>query len=141
MTRLIRFFFQPWFWFVAYACWFMLLFFLSGQSSVGPKIDTFKHSDKVLHAIYFTNGTAALVMGLMLLRPGMERRRLFLIGVVASLLIGAFDEWHQTFTPGRSGNDLGDLAADVVGGVLGFFVVLWFLGFAKRRGVFAKLGI
>jgi VanZ family protein len=47
---------------------------------------------------------------------------------------GVLDEFHQTFVPHRSGNDLGDMTADLVGSFAGAlsFLVLTHL-FAKRR--------
>jgi VanZ family protein len=33
-------------------------------------------------------------------------------------LIGVSDEWHQSFVPGRSGNDVWDWTADTIGGLL-----------------------
>lgn len=34
-------------------------------------------------------------------------------------LVGIIDEYHQTFTPGRTGNDLGDWIADILGSIAG----------------------
>jgi VanZ family protein len=34
-------------------------------------------------------------------------------------LFGVADEFHQSFVPGRQGNDLGDMTADLIGATLG----------------------
>lgn len=126
-------------WFAAYLAWFCLLFFLSSRSGFGPDVQTIPHSDKVVHAVYFAAGSTALGIGLLLWRPKFPLRRLFWILVVAALAVGWFDEVHQSYTPGRSGNDLGDLAADGLGGVIGFFVALRLFGFARGRGLLARV--
>jgi VanZ family protein len=38
--------------------------------------------------------------------------------------VGGLDEWHQTFTPGRSGGDVWDWLADMTGGFIGAFIAL-----------------
>ena len=48
-------------------------------------------------------------------------RVLIPVAVLVIGLIGGLDEWHQSFTPGRSGNDLSDLLADVLGAAAGAF--------------------
>ena len=40
-------------------------------------------------------------------------------------IIGALDEYHQTFTPGRSGNDPWDLLADTVGAAAGSAFIIF----------------
>jgi VanZ family protein len=44
-------------------------------------------------------------------------------GLLFTAIIGALDEFHQTFTPGRSGNEPWDWLADVTGGVLAAWIV------------------
>jgi len=41
------------------------------------------------------------------------------------MLNGALDEWHQSWSMNRSGNDLGDFLADVVGTLSGILVAQW----------------
>lgn len=139
MQRVIRLFSRPEFWFGGYLLWFGVLFLLSSVTFGAPHGPAFPHLDKVAHATYFTAGSAVLGIGLMLKLPKLSLRRLLLILVAAALVVGGFDEWHQTHTAGRSGNDLGDLTADGLGGVLGFFIAIWLFGFAKRRGLLAKV--
>lgn len=42
--------------------------------------------------------------------------------VIVIGIVGILDEYHQSFTPGRSGNDPYDWLADVVGGMVGALV-------------------
>lgn len=139
MQPLIRQILQPKLWFAAYVAWFCFLFVLSSRSNFGPDVQTFPHSDKVVHAIYFAAGSTALGIGLLLRRPEISKSKLFWILVVAALAVGWFDEVHQSYTPGRSGKDLGDLAADGLGGAVGFFLALRLFGFARGRGLLARV--
>lgn len=136
MRALLRQLLLPRSWFAGYLAWFCLLFYLSSQAGIGPDVQTFPHADKVAHATYFAAGSTGLGIGLLLWRPGIPLRRLFWILVLAALAVGWFDEVHQCYTPGRSGKDLGDLAADGLGGAIGFFVALRLFGIARgRRGL------
>ena len=135
MRRLISILSRPAFWFVGYFCWFALLFFLSEQHGFGVKMETFPHSDKVLHAVYFAAGATVLGLGILLKKPAISRAILLGILLTAGLAVGVFDEWHQTYTPGREGNSLGDIIADVVGAGIGFFVACSLFRFAQRKAL------
>lgn len=113
---------RPRFWFGAVGLWFAVLFILSSVSLAqlpGPQIN---HIDKIEHTLYFMAGATCLHLGLRYLKP--QWKFLFVLGltVLFCALVGAFDEFHQTFTPNRSGNDPGDWTADVLGGFIGSFV-------------------
>ena len=43
----------------------------------------------------------------------------FIVSALLLSFFGATDEWHQQFTPGRSGKDVGDWTADSIGGLAG----------------------
>ena len=43
----------------------------------------------------------------------------------AASVYGVFDEWHQSFVPGRFAS-LGDITLNVVGAVLGVWIANWF---------------
>ena len=139
MQALVRQLLLPRSWFAAYLAWFCLLFYLSSQAGFGPDVQTFPHADKVVHATYFAAGSTGLGIGLLLWRPGIPRSRLLWILLAAALAVGWFDEVHQWYTPGRSGKDLGDLAADGLGGAIGFFLALRLFGFARGRGILARV--
>lgn len=105
-------------WGVSILAWAAVLWTLSSRSmpSGTPQIP---HFDKVAHLSYFTVGSFFFCRLLLLVRPGWQRSSLLLATLCFALLVGAGDEFHQTFTPGRSGNDAGDLLADALGGLLG----------------------
>ncbi len=94
-----------------YALWFTVLCILSSLSHPGPHVDIVG-LDKVEHTCYFWAG--GVVLGLAR-RPG---KWLALGIVLTGAAVGWFDEWHQTFTPGRSGLDVYDWLADCVGSAL-----------------------
>ncbi len=85
----------------------------------------FDFNDKIKHIIaYFVLG-----ISLCLWIPGNKwNAKPVIWGALVVLICAIFgisDEFHQSFVPGRSGNDLGDLTADFVGGLAAPF--LYFL--------------
>ncbi len=113
---------RPWLWWVLVLIWRSVLFFLSGESSLpsGPELP-FK--DKILHCVYYSGGAFAFILAL----DGNKKilgslKGLLLSGFLFTAIVGASDEFHQTFTPGRSGNDPWDWLADIAGGLLGAWI-------------------
>ncbi len=85
--------------------------------------------DKIVHfAMYGVLSALVLRATLTWYRP-----RTFLVVLVGLVILGAVDEWHQSFIPGRS-MSFGDWIADSAGAVLGAFAVrsLSFLAPARR---------
>jgi VanZ family protein len=120
-------------WFFAVACWAGLLFFLSSRAVPevgGPQIP---HLDKIAHAVYFTAGSACFFMGVRLLCPRRHGRFALLLAVLFCAVVGALDEFHQSFVPERMGNDPFDWMADVLGGFLGSAVGAIFHGWVKSK--------
>ena len=77
--------------------------------------------DKLAHASVFA--LLAIAIGL---ASGLTGWRMLMLAVFSVLLVGALDEWHQAFLPGRqAGWD--DLMADTLGGVLGAGLLYGFL--------------
>ncbi len=90
--------------------WAALIFV--GSSIPGDHIDRrLTLHDKLAHA------TEYAVLAFFVARALGERR--WWLAIVIGALYGISDELHQTFTPNRSGNDLGDITADVVGSTIG----------------------
>lgn len=113
---------HPAVWFGSLAGWFGLLWFLSSMSGVGggPQIP---HLDKVAHFVYFLAGGFLFSGWILKLRPAApDWRKIMLFTVCAMALTGGLDEWHQCYTPGRSGADPWDWLADVLGGAAGGLV-------------------
>lgn len=78
-----------------------------------------KGIDKVEHVTYFAAGGACLAMALALRSSAVPSWwRIFGLVLLAGAVVGWFDEWHQTFTPGRSGLDVSDWLADLSGSAL-----------------------
>lgn len=112
---------NPLLWLITTILWYATLFYLSGKSSPGPEVAfTIPHFDKVLHFGYFAIG-GILLTTLILLKKGPSAPILlrYILPIVLLSILGALDEYRQTFTPGRSGNDLGDWIADTLGGAFG----------------------
>lgn len=79
--------------------------------------------DKVLHCVYFSGGAFCLVTALLAGRPRVPALWVGLgVGLLFAAMTGALDEFHQSFTPGRSGNDPADWLADICGGALGGYL-------------------
>lgn len=106
-------------WLAALLFWLGLLWWLSSRPGVpGPEL--LPHLDKLAHFGYFAGGAflfagwQARKRGLATVGPG-----LVAVTVIFGSLVGVIDEWHQLSTPGRSGGDLWDWAADTVGSLAG----------------------
>jgi len=98
---------------------------LSSLPANDPLLNTFEFSDKIKHFIaYFVLGMSFCIW----ISPEKWRKSPLMHCLLVIALctgFGIFDEYHQTFVPGRSGNDLGDIIVDFVGGAaaaLAFFL-------------------
>lgn len=120
---------HPALWACLVLAWAAALYLLSARSAPGGFRPPFPHFDKAVHLLYFSAGSLCFGRALSLLRPGWRAAGIVLACVLFGALIGALDEFHQSFTPGRSGNDLGDLLADTLGGLCGGLTA----GFFHRR--------
>ncbi len=79
-----------------------------------------QHVDKIQHFGYFFGGGGLLTAALFRLKPDQPAwEKIILTVVILLACVGWLDEWHQTFTPGRSGNDVYDWLADVLGALVG----------------------
>jgi VanZ family protein len=119
MLRLPR---NPRFWLVGFLLWFGVLWGLSSFRIPSDGVPLVPHLDKIVHFGYFFGGSGLLCAWLFRRNP--ERpdwAKLISTAVLVIALIGALDEFHQSFTPGRSGNDPGDWLADLLGAVAGAF--------------------
>lgn len=117
MPRVTR---HPNFWLVALFVWFGVLWILSSGTHPGipmPPIDFF---DKIEHFGYFFGGAGLLSAYLFRKNPASPRWRIIIPSVIVVMaLVGWMDEYHQSFVPGRSGNDPFDWLADVIGASVG----------------------
>jgi len=108
-------------WLSAFALWACLLWILSDRPLRGANIIDLPGVDKILHFLYFLIGAVLLSVALYLRGLSSWCRNLFVV-LITVAVIGALDEWHQSWVPGRSGNDLGDWIADLLGGVAGALI-------------------
>lgn len=119
------------FYIIGWILWVTTLWFLSSRSPSAQHIPTIPHLDKVLHFGYFSGG-AGLIVGAF----KSSNRKLHPIIILCSAFIlgatiGALDEYHQSFVPGRFGNDPWDFLADCLGSIAGASVMLW--GWSKYK--------
>lgn len=111
------------FWAVLSCIWFFTLWWLSGRPLAGPKFESDLPLDKLYHFGYFFGGGGLFSAALFLQQKGkLHWSTLHLIVLVGLTLTGALDEWHQSWYVFRSGNDAGDLTADLLGALAGTLV-------------------
>jgi len=109
----------------------LMIFFLSSLSESDLPRDPFELSDKLKHfAAYFILGLSFCLW--------FSREKWLTKPVICGISVviicavcGIFDEFHQSFVPGRSGNDLGDLTANIIGSLLSPFA--YFAIIYRRR--------
>ena len=97
--------------------WAAAIFLLSHQTRLPEPPIAFDGLDKVIHAVAYAVGVAAMLVG-----AGWPLGRTVWWWAVVASLYGATDELHQSFIPGRSA-DILDWLADSAGAVL--FVGVW----------------
>ncbi len=113
----------------AFVFWAATISYFSSKSSSDISLLSFAtHADKVLHFIAFFIGSILLGRALKLSTP-LAWTALRMLVFLLIVGFGAIDEWHQLYTPGRSGADLGDLMADAIGAAL----AAWMLPFIHER--------
>jgi VanZ family protein len=126
-----RFISSPTLWRFLVVLWFGVLFWLSSQSHL-PSPASFEGVDKLEHAIFFSAGGMCFLLGLRLAGFAKATRTAILASVLFCGAVGGFDEWHQTFTPERSGGDVWDWTADLCGGFLGALLAMGLQKWLKR---------
>jgi VanZ family protein len=126
---ILRWFRHPLIWFIAVLVWMRTIWFLS--SIPGDKNPQLKMQlDKLAHFLGFAGG-GILIAGLfttitlVLLRRKVRWDLIITATAITVGLLGWFDEWRQCFTPGRSGANMADWAADFLGGITGALVFRW----------------
>ena len=109
---------RPASWF-AVAAWALGIVALSSLS--GPdigKINVFDVWDKAAHFAAFAVGAVLLALALRW-NTAWSWPRIVCVSIAAISLFGGTDEWHQLYTPKRSGADVGDWIADTLGAIAG----------------------
>jgi len=99
--------------------WGATIFWFSSRT--GPEIEemnVFQLTDKVAHFIAFFAGAPAFFLALQS-SFGWTIRRTILVCVLGLAIYGASDEYHQLYTPNRTGADVWDWTGDALGGLAG----------------------
>ena len=115
---------RPAAYFFVFLAWATTLWFLSAGNPSPKDGLEIPHIDKVYHFLYFFGGGALFSAYMGLRWPQMPSFRLFLTVTLLCSVIGRLDEYHQSFNPERSGNDMGDWLADTLGGAAGAWAVI-----------------
>ncbi|HEY5753150.1 MAG TPA: VanZ family protein [Chthoniobacterales bacterium] len=128
-NKLRRFFSPPVQDWTLFGLWALAICILSSMSAqdLSDVPEGLLHQDKVNHAIAFAAGSLLLARALHR-NTRLRGLRLFFAAVGGIALFGACDELHQLFTPGRSGGDIYDWAADVTGGTIAATLFVIFYG-------------
>ncbi len=116
---------------VLLAGWLAGLWLVSSLPGNDVSLPPFPHADKIAHFGYFLGGGFLLAWLIRCLRPlSAWKLAAAVFFIIAG--IGAADELHQTFTPGRTGGDPGDWLADVSGGFAGAWIFLLIYALVTR---------
>jgi VanZ family protein len=108
-----------WLW-AAVAAYSGLIFYLSSLSDLHQHLTfiEFQNADKLEHATAYAIWAFLFSAARSATWPRLAKGPAMLLSTLAGVLYGASDEFHQSFVPGRSA-ELGDLAADAAGSLLG----------------------
>ncbi|MBX7432035.1 VanZ family protein [Mycobacterium sp. Y57] len=110
-------------WF-ALTCWAGGILWLSSLTPKELPELAFLVSDKINHVIAFAVGGWLAASALLVSRPLAAIVGGIVLAVIIIAAFGALDESLQTFTPGRTGGDIYDWIADVLGALIGALLSL-----------------
>jgi len=125
MRDVLKFLARPHPWWIALLLWWVVTFTASSFAVVAPAAPVFEipHLDKILHFCWFAGGGFLLANAILFRRPRVTSIWImFVFPIVIMSVLGVLDEFRQSFTPGRNGNDFGDWLADTLGGICGVWV-------------------
>ena len=111
---------------IAVAAWALGIIGLSSLS--GSQIETinvFDVWDKAAHFAAFAVGAVLLALALRW-NTAWTWPRIVSVSIAAISIFGGTDEWHQLYTPKRSGADVGDWIADSLGAIAGAAATAFF---------------
>lgn len=114
---------HPAVWLIAWCIWFGTLWWLSSAPREIPGTQDIANFDKLCHFGYFFGGAGLFAALLYRLRPARpDWSTILALCMVAGMIVGRLDEWHQTHVPNRSGDDINDFLADMTGTLCGALV-------------------
>jgi VanZ family protein len=108
----------------ALICWACAILWLSSLTPQELPDSAFLFWDKVNHFAAFALGGWLAANALRVSRPQTSVAGAIVLAVVIVAVFGALDEFLQTFTPGRTGDDIYDWTADVLGALTGALLSL-----------------
>lgn len=109
---------RPSIWLALWVTWFVTLWILSSGNPTPKDPPNIPHLDKVVHFGYFAIGAGCFISWFYYTsNPSLRSNKWRAVGIttLAGAIVGAIDEYHQSFNPERMGNDIGDWTADVLG--------------------------
>lgn len=112
-----------------WACAILWLSSLSPDEMPGA---AFVFWDKINHVVAFAVGGWLAASALGMARPAASTPGRLVVAVVIIAAFGAMDEGVQSFTPGRTGADVTDWIADVIGAAAGATLSLATVGRLER---------
>ncbi len=115
---------RPKAWIYAWGLWFVTLWLLSSGTPTVENAPKIPHLDKIAHFGFFFGGGGLLCGWLRHQFKKLKALQCIAITTLVGSTVGIIDEYHQTFTPGRSGNDIGDWTADTLGSLTGAIVMI-----------------
>lgn len=105
-------------------CWACGILWLSSLSPQQLPDAAFLVSDKINHFIAFAIGGWLAASALRVTRPRAAIVGRIIIAIIIIAAFGALDESIQTLTPGRTGRDIFDWIADLLGAIAGALLTL-----------------
>lgn len=117
--------------------WMSLIFYLSSlpSTSTGPDTPIFKVISNALHFILFGILSILFLCSIKWKKPISEiRLKTFLMSLSLSIIYAISDEYHQSFSPGRT-----PLATDVIIDTFGAIIFLNIIYLMKRYAKISNL--
>lgn len=91
-----------------------IIYYFSSQSKIEFLPSKIWDYDKIIHFIVFLVYGFSSILLIIGLNSKMKLNKAILLSIAIGLAFGAFDEIHQSYTPGRDSN-IYDFFADLVG--------------------------
>jgi VanZ family protein len=109
--------------------WACVILYLSWLTPRELPEAAFLFWDKLNHVAAYAVGGWLAASALRVSRPKSTGRSVVISAVLLIAAFGVLDEAFQTLTPGRSGADVDDWLADIIGAAIG----AWLAGQTRRR--------
>jgi len=118
---------RPKLYIIGWVTWFVVLWILSSGNPAPKNGPDIPHFDKIVHFGYFLGGAGLFAAWRRFTSPTAPALNIIVLTTLVGAIVGAIDEYHQSFTPGRTGNDVYDWLADLTGSFAGVCIMLYIL--------------